>query len=156
MMRESNLEHEKKRFSQELGNALRGRSPAGESACLWTVHLLKKLGQFERAAGVFYQPSIASSAEQAAEQFLFQMSASPEPLVFATARMELAVMRVKQGSTDEYLVEWDRNPELVFEALRTRCELPQPEPAFRYRMYISREIPGLVRCEPMPFVLAQP
>jgi hypothetical protein len=130
------------------------RAGALESLCPWTVCLLKRLGRFELAVRTADQRGPAGSAESAAErflyqeQFLYQMSAAPGPLVSAMARMELAVMRVRQGGADEYLVEWDRNPELVFQALRGGRELPQPESAAGYRMYISRDIPGLVRCEP--------
>jgi hypothetical protein len=128
-----------------------------ESLCPWTVCLLKRLRRFEMAVRAVDWRGLAGSAENAgqfhyresaAEQFLYRMSAGPGPLVSSMARMELAVMRVRQGRADEYLIEWDRNPELVFHALRAGRELPQPESAAGYRMYISRDIPGLVRCEP--------
>ena len=75
------------------------------------------------------------------------MSAHPEPLVHAMARLELALMRVKQGSADEYLVQWDPNPEMVFQALRSSSVLPLAETDVCYEMYISCDIPELVRCE---------
>jgi len=56
-------------------------------------------------------------------------------------------MRMIEGSTDEYLVEWDRDPEALFVALRSGGELPPAEPGPRYRTYISRDVPELVRCE---------
>jgi hypothetical protein len=124
------------------------RGFAVESACPWTARLLKKLGRFQTTVEAFYRgQDVSPYVEKAGEQFLFKMSASPEPLVSAMARLELALMRVRQGSTDDYLVEWDRNPELVFQALRSGSELPPEEPGMRYRTYISRDIPGLVRCE---------
>ncbi len=124
------------------------RGFAVESACPWTARLLKKLGRFQSTVEEFYRgENVSPYVEKAGEQFLFKMSASPEPLVLAMARLELALMRVRQGSADEYLVEWDRNPELVFQTLRGRSELPEAEEGARYRTYISRDIPGLVRCE---------
>ena len=124
------------------------RGFAVESACPWTARLLKKLGSFQSCVEAFYrEQNVSPYVEKAGEQFLFKMSASPEPLVFAMARLELALMRVRQGSPDEYLVEWDRNPELVFQALRSGSELAEAEPGARYCMYISRDIPELVRCE---------
>lgn len=125
-----------------------GRAFAVENTCPWTARLLKKLGCFEaNVRALCLAGGVSASLENAGEQFLFRMSASPDPLVSATARLELALMRVRQGSADEYLVEWDRNPELVFQSLRSGADLPPAEPGLRYRTYISRDIPELVRCE---------
>jgi hypothetical protein len=124
------------------------RGFAVESACPWTARLLKKLGSFQSCVEAFYRgENVSPYVEKAGEQFLFKMSASREPLAHAMARLELALMRVRQGSGDEYLVEWDRNPELVFQALRSGSELPAAEPGTRYCTYISHDIPELVRCE---------
>jgi hypothetical protein len=124
------------------------RGFALESACPWTARLLKRLGKFQTALEAFSrEQNAAPFKERAGEQFLYRMSAHTEPLVAAMARLELALMRMMQGSSDEYLVEWDRNPELVFHALRTGKELPPPEAGVRYRTYVSRKIPDLVRCE---------
>jgi hypothetical protein len=117
-------------------------------ACPWTVRLLKRLGRFQSAVeALHWEPGVSRSIENAGEQFLFKMSASPDLLVAAMARLELALMRMIEGSTDEYLVEWDRNPEALFQALRSGGELPPPEPGVRYRTYVSRAVPELVRCE---------
>src|ERR1051326_7644456 len=124
------------------------RGFAVESACPWTARLLKRLGRFQSSVEAFYRGQrVSAYIERAGEQFLFKMSASPEPLVAAMARLELALLRMTQGSADEYLVEWDRNPELVFQALRSGSELPAGESGVRYRTYISRHLPELVRCE---------
>lgn len=122
-----------------------------ESDCPWTVRLLKRLGRFQSAVEALYgAPNVSPFAEKAAEHFLFKMSASAEPLVAAMARLELALMRMIEGSTDEYLVEWDRDPEALFQALRSGGALPHPEPGVRYRTYVSRAVPELVRCEREP------
>ena len=116
--------------------------------CPWTVRLLKRLGRFQSAAEALYRGRSAwPFVDKPDEQFLFKMSASPDLLVAAMARLELALMRMIEGSTDEYLVEWDRDPEALFVALRSGGELPPAEPGPRYRTYISRDVPELVRCE---------
>ena len=87
------------------------RGFAVESTCPWTARLLKRLGNFETAVTEFYRgQNVSPYVARAGEQFLFQMSAHPEPLVYAMARLELALMRVKQGSADEYLVQSDPQP----------------------------------------------
>ena len=142
------------------GEAIQGNSPgemavsiggiAAERAlrCPWTVRLLKRLGKFQSAVDGWRQgPGVSPFAEKSGEQFLFKMSASHDPLVAAMARLELALLRMIEGSTDEYLVEWDRDPEALFAALRSGKELPPPQPGVRYRTYVSRAVPGLVSCE---------
>jgi hypothetical protein len=124
------------------------RGFAVESACPWTAGLLKKLGSLESSVEAFYRgQNVSPYVEKAGEEFLFRMSASPAPLVSAMARLELALMRMRQGSSDEYLIEWDRNPDDVFKSLKSAQELPPAEPDTLYRTYVSRNIPGLVRCE---------
>ena len=124
------------------------RGFAVESACPWTAGLLKKLGRFESSVEAFYRgENVSPYVEKAGEEFLFRMSASPVPLVAAMARLELALMRMRQDSSDEYLIEWDRNPDEVFKALKSAQDLPPSEANTLYRTYVSREIPGLVRCE---------
>lgn len=127
------------------------RGFAVETNCPWTAQLLKKLGRFESSVESFYRTeNVSPYVEKAGEQFLFTMSASREPLVLAMARFELALLRVRQGSPDEYLVEWDRNPEQVFQSLRSSGALPPAEADVRYRTFIARDIPGLVCCEQAP------
>jgi hypothetical protein len=131
-----------------MAASISGFDVESASGCRWTVRLLKRLGKFQSAVeGLRRGQRVSSFTEKPVEQFLFKMSASPHPLVAAMARLELALMRMIEGSTDEYLVEWDRNPEALFQALRSGRELPPPEPGVRYRTYISRAVPELVRCE---------
>ena len=124
------------------------RGFAVDSACPWTAGLLKKLGRFESSVEEFYRgQNVSPYVEKAGEEFLFRMSANLEPLVAAMARLELALMRMRQGSSDEYLIEWDRNPDEVFKSLKSAQDLPPTEPDALYRTYVSRDISGLVRCE---------
>jgi hypothetical protein len=133
-----------------LSERTRSSVAALESICPWTMRLLKRLGRFECSVEQFcLGQNVSPCAEKAGEQFLFAMSASREPLVLAMARFELALMRVRQGGADEYLVIWDRNPELLFQSLRSGSDLPPVEASVHYRTCIARDIPGLVSCEPV-------
>jgi hypothetical protein len=124
------------------------RGFAVETNCPWTARLLKKLGGFDSDVEKFYRgQNVSPYVEKAGEQFLLQMSSSPAPLVAAMARFELAIMQVKQGDAETHCVEWDRNPEQVFQFLKSGRDLPPAEPGLTYRMYIAHDIPELVRCE---------
>jgi hypothetical protein len=126
------------------------RTLAVEGYCPWSTRLLKRLGIFQQSVQEFYRgQNVSSYVEKAGEQFLLELSGHPHPVVAALARFELAILKVKQGDTAEYTVEWDRNPDAVFASFTTGHEVPVSE-AYIYRTYISREIPGLVRCDQIP------
>jgi hypothetical protein len=124
------------------------RGFAVETNCPWTAQLLKKLGEFDSSVEAFYRgQNVSAYVEKAGEQFLLQMSSNPVPLVAAMARFELALMKVKQGDAETHCVEWDRNPEQVFQFLKSVRDLPPIEPGMIYHTYIARDIPEMVRCE---------
>ena len=77
-MREGTLQ-ERTNSEQKFWNASKGRTSALEILCPWIVCLLKRLGRFEMATRRVDRLSLSASIENAAEQFLYQMSASPEP-----------------------------------------------------------------------------
>jgi len=123
------------------------RTLAVEGYCPWSTRLLKRLGIFQQSVKQFYsEQNVSPYVEKAGEQFLVELSGHAHPLVTALARFELAILKVKQGDTTEYTVDWDRNPDAVFVSFTTGHDLPASE-AYIYRTYISRDIPGLVRCE---------
>jgi hypothetical protein len=123
------------------------RTLAVEGSCPWTTRLLKRLGIFQERVNDFYrEQNVSPYVEKAGEQFLLELSAHSHPVVSALARFELALLKVRQGDTREYVVDWDRNPDAVFASFTTGHDLPATE-AGRYRTYISRDIPGLVRCD---------
>jgi hypothetical protein len=94
----------------------------------------------------YHGQNVSSYVEKAGEQFLQELGGHAHPVVAALAQFELALLKVKQGDSREFTVEWDRNPDAVFACFTSGGELPSPE-ADRYRTYISRDIPGLVRCD---------
>jgi hypothetical protein len=123
------------------------RTLAVEEYCPWTSRLLKRLGIFQESVEKFYHgQNVSSYVEKAGEQFLQELGGHAHTVVAALAQFELALLKVKQGDSREFTVEWDRNPDAVFACFTSGGELPPPE-ADRYRTYISRDVPGLVRCD---------
>jgi hypothetical protein len=124
------------------------RAFAVDNHCVLTSRLLKKLQVFDQCVEWFYRSqNVSPYNELAGEQFLLEMSRHTEPLVRAVAQFELALHRVKQGDASEYCIIWDRDPAEVFDSLTSVDEIPLPGPKDLYHTYISRNIPGLVRCE---------
>jgi hypothetical protein len=123
------------------------RTLAVDSYCPWSTRLLRHLGIFKECVEKFYcGQNVSPYVEKAGEQFLLELSGHPHFVVSALARFELALLKVRKGDTEEYTVEWDRNPDAVFAWLSSGDDLPEPE-ADRYRTYICHNIPGLVRCD---------
>jgi hypothetical protein len=123
------------------------RTLAVEEYCPWSTRLLRRLGIFKKTVESFYSSqNVSPYVEKAGEQFLLELSGHPHPVVAALAQFELAMLKVKQGDTQEYTVEWDRNPDGVFACVTKEGDLP-PADEDMYRTYISSEIPGLVRCD---------
>lgn len=124
------------------------RAFAVDSYCVLTSRLLKKLQIFDQCVEWFYRSqNVSPYNELAGEQFLREMGRRPESLVRAVAQFELALHLVKQGDANEHLIRWDCNPGAVFDRLTSADDLPLPDPDGEYHTYISRDIPGLVRCE---------
>lgn len=103
-----------------------------ERNCPHTALLLKRLGRFEPTVEAFYCRHAASPfMEELAAQFLEVMSRDADPLVAAMAGFELAVLRTSQGDPREFDIDWDRNPDDVFIALRSEGPLPEPNGSHR-------------------------
>ena len=124
------------------------RMLAVESGCPWLAQLLKRRGELEREVEAFYRTEdVSPYAERATEQFVDRLSNNADPLIAHMAATEAALIRVRQGDAHPVALDWDRNPDRVFEALGSGGELPPPEEGCVYRLHIARDLPGLIRCE---------
>ncbi len=118
--------------SDELGLvreiALWWRALGIERNCPLTAKLLRKIGRFEPAVESFYCHQATSPyMEEMAVQFLEMVSADSDPLARTVAAFELALTRVAQGDSREFVIQWDRDPTAVLNALRTGNPLPDPD-----------------------------
>ncbi len=122
--------------SNELGLvreiALWWRALGIERNCPLTVKLLRKTGRFEATVENFYcRQATSPYMEEMAFQFLEMVSVDSDRLARTLAAFELAVARVAQGDPREFVIEWDRDPTAVLNALRTGDPLPQPDGSHR-------------------------
>lgn len=118
--------------------ALWWRALAVEESCVWTARLLKKLGLFEQYIEKFYRTqNVSPYVEKAAAQFLSQMREHVDPLIAAMARFDQVLVAMRPGDERQCIVEWDRNPDRVFEALSSGGELPAAEPQQSYQLHVS-------------------
>lgn len=141
--------------SRELGLlreiAVWWREMAVNDNCSWTAGLLRKYGVLHQVVESFYcSENVSSYVDRAGEQFLELLSAHTDPLIASLARFELAVMKVRKGGPEEYIIIFDRNPDSVFVCLKNGGEVPPADPEWHYHARVSHRIPGLVSCDRVP------
>jgi hypothetical protein len=118
-----------------------------ERTCVHTARLMRRLGLFGQAVAEFYADTAASAfAEEVGQQFVAAMSRHADPLVASMAQFEAALLKVRDGNTGRYGIEWDRNPNDVFRALEQGAELPASEEASCYYLEVAANIAGMVCC----------
>ena len=99
-----------------------------ERNCPQTSLLLKRLGRFEPTVESFYcEHSTSPYMEEMARQFLLSLSSDSDPLLAALASFELACTRLAAGEDGEFVINWDRDPNQVFQALQSNGALPAPD-----------------------------
>jgi hypothetical protein len=118
------------------------------STCPWMTRWLERQGRFDASITAFHaEVDVSPYIETAGRQFLSRFLVHPDPLAAALAGFEIALLRIQAGEAGLFRVEWDRDPNAVIRALRTREELPDPEPDRIYVLEISRAFPELLRCD---------
>ena len=108
--------------------ALWWRAFSLETYCLFTSRLMNRLGIFNPAVEEFFREcSTSPFIEELSQEFLARVSTHQNPLVASVARFERALCRVKRGDEAAYEIEWDRNPQLLLDAILRGAPLPPAE-----------------------------
>ncbi len=108
--------------------ALWWRALGIERNCPLTAQLLKRLGRFELTVEGFYcRYATSPYMEEMAMQFLETASADSDALVRAVAGFELAMLRLAQGDTRSFVIEWDRDPAAALMSIRSGNPLPESD-----------------------------
>jgi hypothetical protein len=118
-----------------------------EDQCHFTSRLLKRYDCFEDVVMTYFNNHKTSPfIEELSQDFLNSLRNHRDSLIRAVAEFELALLRVRTGSTDCFEVLWDRHPENVILAVEEGSPLPPPETGCMYRMRIGRDLPRIVVC----------
>jgi hypothetical protein len=113
-----------------------------ERSCVLTSSVLKRRNRFEDtvrdfAAGRHLSPFV----EGLAQSFLEYVSHGADLLTACVARLEWAVLQVKQGDTREHSIEWPCDPRPILEGGQPLEDINGDA---TYRTVVSRQIPGFV------------
>jgi hypothetical protein len=127
--------------------ALWWRLYALERQCRFTGKLLKQLGRFESFAASYFETCAASPfVEEVSLEFLRWLIDREASIVQSVARFELALLEIRAGVTDNAIVQWDRHPGGVIEALEANQTIPAREVGSVYRMQVRAPAPGQIEC----------
>jgi hypothetical protein len=110
-----------------------------ERTCSLTSALLKRLKLFDEAVRTFIgERRLSPFVEELGAAFLEEMTKHDAPLVAAVARFELALIKVKRGDPNDYVVDWDRDPYAVLHSLLDDVSMDESKsPNGFYRTVIS-------------------
>lgn len=109
--------------------------------CTLTSGLLKKLCLFEEKVKLFYrETNISGYLEELGKSFLLYISNDRNKLIAFVSRFELALIKVKLGSEDEFLVETNFNPEEIFNFIFSDSDVLPLEESGKYFIKVSSKI----------------
>jgi hypothetical protein len=118
-----------------------------EWTCRYTSRLMKRLDCFEPyLESHFRENPNPPSIERISAQFLNSLQDHPDPLLRAVARLELVCIQSRIARARITTIYWDRNPNLVMDALDRFGDLPKPEPGIRYVLRLGATLPNGVTC----------
>jgi len=118
-----------------------------EAQCHFTSRMLKRLGCFHETVALYFSTNRTSPfVEELSRDFLRWLPPHHDPFVRLVADFELALLEVRAGSSEQFLVRWDCHPDLFFQSLESGAAFPAAETDCLYHLILSRDLPGLVAC----------
>jgi hypothetical protein len=117
------------------------------SQCPLVSLVLKRQACFDTTISDFFESNRTSPfVEELTEHFLTFLGERNDPFLCSVAAFERALLQVRAGSQETSEVEFDRNPDLAFEALERGETIPPAESEYCYRMTVARQLPRVFRC----------
>lgn len=109
--------------------------------CTLTSGLLKKLCLFEDKVKLFYrETNISGYLEELGKSFLAYTSDDKNNLIAFVSEFELALIKVKLGCGDEFLIETNFNPAGVFNFIFSDSDKLPEEESVKYIVNVSSKI----------------
>lgn len=131
-------------LQEARGNVLLWRVYVLERACVLTVELLRRYGLLDAALQDFIrQQNISPFREYQPLAFLRFLSGHPDPLVVSVSQFELALMQVRGGDHERYVVDWRHDPSPILHALAQGLPLPALGEPVPHRTEIRDSLPHL-------------
>ena len=121
-----------------------------ERFCILTVIWLKYLRRFEADIERFVATEKFSPfIEEAGQQFLQYLANDDDPIVQSLAKFEIALHETRIDPSEKRIVEWPCDPRPILAVILKENNFIDPKNTSRYRVTISRALPGGFVCEPI-------
>lgn len=116
-----------------------------ENYCPLTSGWLKQQNLFESCVEEYYQNmNVPSYIEQAGMVFLgYVLSHIADLLAHSIAAFERAMIQVKRGNMDEYIISWDYEPYAILYSLLYKIPYDKANTQGKYQVLVSYNIPNL-------------
>ncbi len=138
-------------LQEARGNVYLWRVFVLERTCVLTVALLRGRGLLEAALQDFIrQQNISPFREYQPLAFLAHLAGHGDPLVVSVSQFELALMKVRAGDPDRYVVDWDCDPAPILHALAQDTALPTQAATEAHRTTIAGGLPHLFEINRSP------
>jgi hypothetical protein len=114
-----------------------------ERTCALTFNLLKRRNILEQAVSAFIAgQNISPFRETQAPDFLETLCSHEDSLVASVAQFELALMKVRSGDSDTYVVPWSVEPHSILNSLARDIPFEPDIPEGAYQIRVSRDLPS--------------
>jgi hypothetical protein len=114
-----------------------------ERYCILTSKLLKQRNLFEGLVQDFVSTQkISPFIEELGKAFLESFSEHEDSLIVSVAQFELALIKVKHGDPETYVIDWLSEPYSVLNNLLRDNQIGKENDKFCYQTIVSRELPN--------------
>jgi hypothetical protein len=133
-----------KDLAEARGNVLLWRVYVLERSCPLTFELLKQRCLLkDELDGFISKQNISPFREFQAPLFLENLEGHCDHLVASVSQFELALMKVREGDTGTYVIDWTVDPHNILNALAKRLPIEERPAGARYQTRVSQDYSGI-------------
>jgi hypothetical protein len=135
-------------LQEARGNVLLWRVYVLERTCVLTVALLRQRGMLEARLQDFIRcQNVSPFREYQPLAFLAFMARDTDALVVSVSQFELALMKVREGDSACYEIEWQTDPYYVLHFLAQDLPLELPRDVGKHIIRVGAHLPNLFEIE---------
>jgi hypothetical protein len=138
-------------LKEARGNIFLWRVYVLERTCVLTVALLRQRRRLDAALQEFIRlRNISPFRELQPLAFLEFLAGDADALVVSVSQFELALMKVREGDSSSYVVQWSQEPRRILKALAENASIDDELRDGACVTRISRDLPYLFDVELTP------
>ena len=121
-----------------------------ERSCALTAAALKQQGIFESTVALFIREHrISPYVDELSRDFLDVTSGHDNDVISSVAQFERALLQVKRGDANSFVIAWRHDPVTVLNGLLNEMPIDEQPSEGLYETLVSRDVEGLFRVLPI-------